>query len=192
MWEIQDKHSTNRNIKFGIEEDEKPISNRRFLQLLSESELFREFYNDFLNRLPFEAFFWENKPLTAQNLKNDYECNIISSDFLAGRSPDEQTFSHYFDDTEPVVTFPNLGKDATLIVPCPQNEKSCYTHIGNFVRKADENQIDAFWKITGNETLQSIGSKPIWLSTSGLGVFWLHARIDNFPKYYQTEEYKSF
>jgi hypothetical protein len=128
--------------------------------------------------------------MTDQNLEDDYECNIINSDFLASRSPDPQTFSQYFNKTKNVVTFPNLGHDADLIVPCPKSENSCYTHIGSFVRKADENQIDEFWKITGRETLLAIGSKPTWLSTSGLGVFWLHARIDTVPKYYQTIEFK--
>lgn len=190
MWTTFIIESSDQNIKFGINEEGSPISNQKFLQSLRDSREFRNFYNEFLAGSGFNAFFWENKPMTTETLDDDYECNIINSKFLAGRSPDSQTFSQYFDESKSVVTFPNLGHDAELIVPCPEKENNCYTHIGSFVRKAAKKQIDDFWKITGRETLSSIGSKPIWLSTSGLGVFWLHARIDTIPKYYQTAEYK--
>lgn len=190
MWTAFEIVSTSQNIRFGIKEDGSPISNRKFLQLLSDSKMFRTFYNQFLADSDFEAFFWENKPISDQTLDGEYECNIINTNFLAGRSPDSQTFSDYFNESENIVTFPNLAKDAELIVPCPKKENSSYTHIGNFVRKAGENQIDDLWKVTGSETLRSIDSKPRWLSTSGLGVFWLHIRIDTIPKYYQTTEYK--
>lgn len=33
---------------------------------------------------------------------------------------------------------------------------------------------------------------PIWLSTSGLGVYWLHMRLDRRPKYYTYEPFKEF
>lgn len=192
MWETFVIESTGQNIKFGISEH-KPvseISNRGFLELLRDSEEFRSFYNDFLAGCNFKAFFWENKPMTEDTLNHTYECNLINSRFLAERSPDAQTFSRYFSDKKSVVVFPNLGKDARLIVPSPQTEDSVYTHIGSFVRNADKNQVDEFWRITGQETLQSIEGDPLWLSTSGLGVFWLHARIDSVPKYYQTNDYK--
>ncbi|MCG2589690.1 DUF6940 family protein [Rhodohalobacter sulfatireducens] len=190
MWSITEKESTNQSLTFGIDEDGDPISNQYFLELLSNSQPFRKFYNGFLADSDYDAFFWENRPITNQNLEVNYECNIINSDFLASRSPDSHTFRQYFDSNKKVVTFPNLGNDAQLIAPCPQKEDNCYTHIGSFVRKADEDQIDKFWQITGHETLQAVNSKPKWLSTSGLGVFWLHVRIDTIPKYYQTKEYK--
>ncbi len=190
MWKTFEIESSDRNLKFGIEKDSSPITNRKFLQLLSDSNEFRIFYNQFLADSGFDAFFWENKPMTDQTLDENYECNIINTDYLAGKATDAQTFNQYFDPNKSVVTFSNLGNDAELIVPCPQKENSAYTHIGSFVRNAGKNQIDELWKITGIETLKSIGSKPKWLSTSGLGVFWLHIRIDTVPKYYQTDEYK--
>lgn len=190
MWTPFKIESSDQNVKFVIEKDDSRISNRELLKLLRDSRKFRKFYNDFLASSDFDAFFWENKPVTDKTLDNEYECNIINTNFLAGRSPDAQTFNQYFDSSKNVVTFPNLANDAELIVPCPKKKNSCYTHIGSFVRKADEDQIDDFWRVTASETLQSVGGKPKWLSTSGLGVFWLHIRIDTIPKYYQTKEYK--
>ena len=31
----------------------------------------------------------------------------------------------------------------------------------------------------------------LWVSTSGLGVYWLHVRLDSYPKYYQHAPYKN-
>lgn len=189
-WNSLNIESTGSNTKFNVTEEDIPISNKRFLELLRDSGPFRSFYNDLLSNSGYDAFFWENKPVTRDTLNSAYECNLVKSDFLAGRSPDSQTFSQYFKENEPVVVFPNLGKDARLIVPCPEKDLSVYTHIGNFVKDAGKTQIHEFWKQVGKQTLSLTGQKKKWLSTSGLGVFWLHARIDSFPKYYQTEEYK--
>lgn len=190
MWNIDEIESSKTNLKFGISEERSPVSNRQFLQLLKEESSFRSFYNEFLIGLGFDAFFWENKPMLNSNLDAEYECNVINTDFLAGKSPDVQTFRSYFKEDREVVTFPNLGKDATLIAPCPVDQNRGYAHIGTFIREAPVAQIQAFWKRVGQEMLSEMKDDPRWLSTSGLGVFWLHARIDSVPKYYQTKAYK--
>ena len=33
---------------------------------------------------------------------------------------------------------------------------------------------------------------PVWTSTSGLGVYWLHVRLDSRPKYYQHQPFKKW
>lgn len=189
-WRLKPLESTEANLKFNINHNDERLSTKQFLHYLKSSIEFRTFYNNILINCGFAAFFWENKPLTNEKLNNDYECNLVNSQFLADQSPDSETFRNYFDSDKEVVTFKNLGKDADLIVPVPKNEVGCYTHIGAFVRCKNRNQIDAFWKTVANETLRITGNKPVWLSTSGSGVYWLHARIDTYPKYYQTEEYK--
>lgn len=190
MWYAQKIESTKSNVKFRISEHGNPVSNQRFLQQLMDESSFRLFYNEFLIGLGFEAFFWENKPMLNSNLDTKYECNVINSDFLAGKSPDVQTFRSYFKEDQEVVSFPNLGKDAQLIAPCPVNQNEGYAHIGTFIREAPEPQMQDFWQTVGEEMLNEMKDEPRWLSTSGLGVFWLHARIDSVPKYYQTKEYK--
>lgn len=192
MWNILEIEATGNNRKFKISEKEESISNQQFLQLLKEEQAFRSFYNEYLSDIGFDAFFWENKPMTNANLDEDYECNIINTDFLAGKSPDDQTFNSYFEADKDVVCFPNLGNDARLIAPCPIEGKPGYTHIGSFIRNAPSSQIHELWKTAGQEMLDHIGNKPKWVSTSGLGVFWLHIRIDSLPKYYQTKEYKFY
>lgn len=192
MWKAVETDSSDQHLKFRIRENNSPVSSSKFLKLLEGSELFREFYNDFLASSGFKAFFWENKPMSGGLMTEEYECSLINSGFLAGKSPDINTFQDHFDRSKKVVSFSNLGKDAQLIAPVPKGKVDCYTHIGVFVRYADKHQIDGFWKTVAEETVQHINKNPVWLSTSGLGVFWLHARIDSYPKYYQTAEYKNY
>lgn len=42
------------------------------------------------------------------------------------------------------------------------------------------------------ESLLNANGSPRWLSTSGLGVSYLHVRIDSRPKYYSFDEYRNF
>lgn len=191
IYQFKELEAPGDHVRFTILENKSLISNQRFLEALKQEPDFRVQYNNYLCDCSFDAFFWENKPVTQQTLEDDYECSLVNSDFLAGCSPDSNTFQTHFIEDKQVVSFPNLGMDAQLVVPCPTANHSVYTHIGNFVRKADKEQVQAFWKRVGEEALNQICEEPRWLSTSGLGVFWLHVRIDSYPKYYQIEAYKS-
>jgi hypothetical protein len=190
MWKADEIGTSETNLKFQILENDATITNESFLQLLTENHDFRTFYNSYLIDSGFDAFFWENKPIANSNLNERYECNLINTDYLAGKNPDHLTFDSYFDTDKKVVSFPNLGNDAQLVAPCPVENKSNYTHIGTFIRNAPSDQIHELWKMPGQEMMNHIGDELRWLSTSGLGVFWLHMRIDSVPKYYQTSEYK--
>jgi len=35
-----------------------------------------------------------------------------------------------------------------------------------------------------------LSSRPVWLSTAGGGVSWLHVRLDDRPKYYHHAAYR--
>ncbi len=89
-----------------------------------------------------------------------------------------------------VVSFANLGGDAQLVVPGPLTDKSYYNHLANFIRNCPNNQIVKFWQKVGEIYQQEIGPQMKWLSTAGLGVYWLHVRIDSRPKYYRYKDYK--
>lgn len=90
-----------------------------------------------------------------------------------------------------MVSFPNLGGDAQLVVPTLINDPSHYAHLATFVRNAPIDQVRAFWQTTAQVYEQKIGKKTVWLSTAGLGVYWLHVRIDARPKYYRFGAYKN-
>jgi len=92
-------------------------------------------------------------------------------------------------------TFTNLGGDASLVAPKPlpdgkDADLSPFAHIAAFVRGATLEHTGIVWQMVTQEYLARLSSgKTAWLSTSGLGVYWLHFRIDARPKYYQ---YKPF
>lgn len=96
-----------------------------------------------------------------------------------------------------MISFENLGKD---VVPCPGASSSnryprYMTHLASFHRGANKVHILELWRKIGDSMLRRIEAEPdpdhkFWLSTSGLGVSWLHVRIDVVPKYYNWKEYK--
>ena len=116
-------------------------------------------------------------------------------------------FQEYFDKCDKdVVSFANLGGDAHLVVPCPiaskdqsslqlQNDINIYGHLAVFMAlNTNINQLHNLW-IKVAETFEDQISyfkenQPIWLSTCGTGVYWLHVRLDSRPKYYSYQKYK--
>jgi hypothetical protein len=103
----------------------------------------------------------------------------------------KKAFSKYFNEHKHgIVCFENLGKDALLIVPSPIVENLDFPHLSTFVRNATNSQLHAFWQIIGEQIEERLSDKKNWVSTSGLGIFWLHIRLDDRPKYYQYRPYK--
>ena len=86
--------------------------------------------------------------------------------------------------------FANHGHDATLIAPCPRVSLSAYPHLAAFIREAPERQRHALWQGVGKALERRLDGRPLWLSTAGLGVYWLHLRLDSHPKYYSFQAYR--
>ncbi|KAK3265342.1 hypothetical protein CYMTET_25968 [Cymbomonas tetramitiformis] len=114
---------------------------------------------------------------------------------------DEEAFAEHFDrcgGKSSAITFHNLGRDALLAVPCPgfghATQPTDFSHMAAFMRSATQQQIHELWQTIGKameQRLKSDAGKRIWLNTSGLGVYWLHIRLDTIPKYYQYLPYKN-
>jgi hypothetical protein len=47
----------------------------------------------------------------------------------------------------------------------------------------------AVWATAARLVRENLGDTPRWLSTAGLGVPWLHLRLDSYPKYYRYRPY---
>ena len=152
----------------------------------------------------FEAVFWECVPITSTTLDTrPFEFVIVNAPRLTGVTVDPDSFADKFIAADPackdhnsVIRFKNLGGDSTLVVPCPSPDKSSLgsmVHMAAFLRSAPKQQVENLWKLVGRtaaEALQDAGGQRRWLSTSGLGVYWLHVRIDSSPKYYNYQPYK--
>ena len=136
------------------------------------------------------AFRWETPGVTADTVLQPFEFVILDSPGLA-RCPDKGAFAEHFTGAEAgVAVFTNLGGDAIMVVPVPLGEPLAYGHLAAFVRLAPDLQRHAFWQSVGEAMARRIGAKPVWLSTAGAGVSWLHVRLDDRPKYYAFRSYR--
>jgi hypothetical protein len=153
-------------------------------------EQFRSWFSAVLAGIPFRAFRWETPPVSTRTATQPFEFVALDSPGLLS-PPDPEAFEEHFRDRpEPVVTFPNLGGDAIMVVPCPVGPTSAYAHLAAFVRGAPDTQRSALWRAVGDAMVARLGAKPVWLSTAGGGVSWLHVRLDDQPKYYGFEPYR--
>ena len=94
-----------------------------------------------------------------------------------------------------VATFPNLGNDAILVAPCATTGLD-FAHFASFIRRAPSEQAHALLAAVGAAVEKRLAEKrasgsPLWVSTSGAGVSWLHVRLDDRPKYYTFAPYRS-
>jgi len=155
------------------------------------SPTFALFYSRQLVEPGDNGFCWETPPVTKHNVGTPHEFVVIASDAHAGIRANPAPFSEHFRCTnQPVVAFQNLGRDGVMIAPVPDG-KFDGGSIGPFLRTATEDQIIALWCETGKQARHKLGKAPMWISTAGLGVNWLHVRIDSQPKYYRYNSYKN-
>ncbi len=193
MWQTQSKEvNKGQVIQYQLLEDGKVMSFRQVIHHWRETPIFRSYYNDILAEAPFQAFFWEVMPISLKELDREFEFVLVNSSSLARVRANKSAFQEHFTQNveKEVISFPNLRGDAQLVVPTPQKAEQYYAHLANVARNASDSQIDALWKMVGEEYERKLEEKPKWLSTAGLGVFWLHIRIDSRPKYYRYRPYK--
>lgn len=172
-----------------ILDEERPFTYSEVVQKWQNDEAFRTFFMKLLADAPFAAYFWETPPITKATLTRPFECVLVDAPALAQVSAERRAFASYFND-QPVVDFANLGRDAHLVVPCPQNHADAFAHLATFSRTAPLAQQQQFWRRVGTAVTNQVGERPLWVSTSGLGVYWLHVRLDSRPKYYTFRPYR--
>ncbi len=138
---------------------------------------------------PEEQVFWETPAVTRDALEAPFE--FVVSNAGLHRSPDPTPFARYIVEAiDPVVTFTNLGGDATLVVPTDLGDGTTHNYLLSFLRTAGAEQIHAFWRAAGAAIEARVDHRPVWVSTSGGGVAWLHLRLDDHPKYYVHGPYR--
>jgi hypothetical protein len=191
MWSARCQELANgRVLKMAIELDSAPVPYADVLRRWQDDEEFRSFFIDLLTDSPFSAFRWETPPITASTARRPFELVLLDSPGLASQ-PDPEAFADYFGPAEAeVVAFPNLSGDAVLVVPCPRGPDSIYGHLAAFLRGAPDSQKHALWARVGEAMERRLGADPVWLSTAGAGVSWLHVRLDDRPKYYGHAPYR--
>jgi hypothetical protein len=191
VWIVHSDHLPDtRGHRYTVDFDGRPMTVAGAIRAWQDDPGFRWIMNTHLAAAAYPAFRWETPAVTASTLDRPFEFVILDSPYLE-REPDPAAFDeHFTDPASEIVTFANLGRDAVLVVPCPAGEPSAYGHLAAFVRHAPEAQRHALWRAVGAAMARRVGAKPVWLSTAGAGVPWLHVRLDDRPKYYAHAPYR--
>ncbi len=184
MWTIRRRElAAGRTVHHRLELEGERVPYERVIQLWIQSPEFRSFFLDALSEAPFAALRWETPPVTSDTLDRAFEFVLVDSPWLAV-PPDSSPFEEHFRASALAVTFPNLGHDAVLVAPCPPATPVDYAHLAAFLREAPGAQQHELWRRVGLAMQARVGPEPVWLSTAGGGVDWLHVRLDDRPKYY--------
>lgn len=193
MWQSHSQQISSQVIRTTLTDNSSAISFRQVIDLWQTNKAFRKFFTAAITASSFDAFFWETPPVTNKTVERPFEFVLVASSSLSHLTPDPSLFlTHFsFQRSGPVLTFPNLGGDAILVVPAPLADEQCYTHLARFLRNAPWTQVDVFWQCVGCAMRDTVSNAPTWLSTAGMGVSWLHLRLDSRPKYYRYEPYKT-
>ncbi len=144
---------------------------------------------------PFEALYWETRSVAPDDRNTRFESVILDAPGLARVRANSLPFAEPLAGARaPAVhAFPNLSGDAELIVPAPDGDPVGYPHILAFLRRAPEAQTHALWTELGHavDRWHEVRGTRVWVSTAGLGVSWLHLRLDSRPKYVKWGPYRA-
>ena len=156
---------------------------------LAERAEVRGLLNEALREHEHEAVFWECRPWRGDDPL--FEFVVVPAPSLARMQASPDAFREHFDG-DLVAAFDSLGGDARLVAPRPLGRRDAGLHLASFLRHGPADQVEALWIAVGREIAAWRRAKrgPLWLSTSGLGVPWLHVRLDSRPKYYTHAPYR--
>jgi hypothetical protein len=186
-----------RTFLFRVEENGAAVSWKGFAQLLAGNAQFQDEMTSAIVETDFAAVFFETRPTVSER----FEFIVADAPQLerAASYTQMEQFSAQMEANKGAVasSFFNLGRDAVLIVPNPDKrleDEASYRHLANFCRIPLVDLTRGFWSKVGKvmlEQLESEPGRPLWLSTSGLGVYYLHMRVDTVPKYYTFAPFKN-
>jgi hypothetical protein len=181
--------SSNRVLRRSIIDASGPMTSAAVLRLLADSADFRAWFTTMLLQDAPPAFRWETPALSIGTQSRPFECVLIDDPRLQ-RPAELQAFASYFRGQDAdVLSVPNLGRTSELVVPRGIAPEEAYVHLASFLRAAPQTQVDALWRCVADTVLRGLSDRPLWLSTAGAGVAWLHVRIDRVPKYYWHRPY---
>lgn len=192
MWTVERKEIAGQAGEIlSVTTGQRPLLAGEAIVLWREDAFFREVFVAALAASAYPAFFWEMPPLTPATLSHPFECALIRSDALARMRANDEDFAEHLRGAGTIAVFPNLGGDALLVAPSKIADAGCYGHIAAFLRLGPREQQHALFRTLALEIEKRLAAshRRFWVSTSGLGVPWVHVRLDSVPKYYQYRRY---
>ena len=129
-----------------------------------------------------EAVFWETS--ASRGPDSRFTQVFLPAPVLTRPRADPRAFRDHLH--QPINAFDNLGGDAVLIAPSPA--PGSFAHLASFARTAELDLQRELWHTAADQIERWWGARrgPLWVSTHGAGVPWLHLRLDSRPKYYTS------
>ena len=194
MWEAKVDTLSQECVRVRTLVGGRPLSYAETVELWTGDASFRAWFSHLLINASFEAYCWETPPVVRSNIDREFEFVLVDVPALCHFRANPRPFAEQFARCDPgssVAAFSNLGGDAFLVAPVPMGATSAYSHLASFLRVAPREQSHALWQAVGAAVKEHVGDDPLWVSTAGLGVSWLHIRLDSHPKYYRFDPYRS-
>lgn len=188
---ISEPLSTQRGIRYQFHTRKQLLSRADVVERWQNEPTFNQQFSQLLRDAPWDACRWETPPLSTHNSHLPFECVLLDAPELLHRPVDTHAFAEHLNQSETTAAFRNLGNDAMLIVPAPvDGPDDHYTHLAKFIRNAPDWHATALWQHLGQTISDTLSTQPVWVSTAGDGVAWLHIRLDSYPKYYHYRPYR--
>jgi len=164
----------------------------RFANALRSEPDLRGALIDALTSSHLDAYFWECNPRPADG-DAPFTFVLTEAPALSRIEASSSAFDEKLQRADGMAAiFPNLGGDAELVVPRPMGRPDAYPHLARFVRHGPMEQVDSTFVALGDAIAEWRRNRRgrLWVSTSGLGVPWVHLRLDRRPKYYVHEPFR--
>ncbi|MCP4963483.1 MAG: hypothetical protein GY925_29970 [Actinomycetia bacterium] len=188
VWQIEVVEQEANVTRFMVSVDGRSATRSEFFSGLIASGSCRDVLTRCLLELPADQIYWETPPLSFSTAATRSEFVAVSAG-LSGE-PDGAPFQQFFQPDQLVATFSNLGGDAVLVAPTDHHRETRCNYLMSFLRSGADAQVHAVWAAVGQAALSQLGDRPVWVSTAGGGVPWLHFRVDSTPKYYSHAPYR--
>jgi hypothetical protein len=127
MWTVRSEELRDGwGYQYTLHLESRPATVHDFLEALRTDPEFRSYFNSQLSEAPYKAFRWETPAITRKSTGQPFEFVLLDAPKLL-RKPDPEAFAEHFARAQSAITtFPNLGGDAIMVVPCPRGEPKAY------------------------------------------------------------------
>ena len=189
-WTLSPLPTDANTTRWAVLRDGERCRHRSWIEALRDDAGARRVLTEALRAAPFRACLWETPALLPDDDGSEAEMVVTESTALSRSRSDPSSFAEAFRSRCTIATFANLRGDAVLVAPHPEHAPDS-AHLAAFVRSASDDVVDALWIAVADavSTWLAARGRPVWVSTSGLAVPWLHVRLDSVPKYYSHRPY---
>lgn len=187
-WDFAEQEHGSDFVRFSVLRDGQSVSWLEVIEAMQRDATFGSALSEVILSSDFDQLFWETIPVDIERCGEPFEFALVRAGL--GSGADSSAFAEFFDAVTTVATFENLSGSAVLVSPAPMSDAADRSFLKPFLATAPTSQVQELWRAVGAAVLGRLSDQPVWVSTAGGGVPWLHVRLDNSPKYYSCDEFR--